>query len=286
MTIDTPPALPGPVELAASLREALPKFGQIEWFKSTSSTNADLIAKTRTSLLRRPWLLGSHLQENGRGRAGRTWQNRAGANLMFSCAFDVFLAPRQLPALSPLVGMVTCEALRQLLDPANRRHLSLKWPNDLLWKFAKLAGILVETTKAGTSRVSPDHHVVVVGMGVNLDDARALSQSLDRQVADWREVCGQAPEAARLSAATLVSCIAQSWYDSINLVVRDGLADLPERFARVDALSGQHVNILDDGRLIQSGIAGGVNDLGQLIVRTPQGEHPISVGDVSVRSRS
>ena len=27
----------------------------------------------------KPWLLGTHLQETGRGRAGRPWQNRSGA---------------------------------------------------------------------------------------------------------------------------------------------------------------------------------------------------------------
>src|SRR3546814_19071195 len=97
------------------------------------------MTKTRTSQLRldRPWLLGAHLQEKGRGRAGRTWQNRAGANLMFSCAFDVFLSPKLLPALSPLAGIAACEALRELLPPAPRQHLTLKWPNDLPWKIGR-----------------------------------------------------------------------------------------------------------------------------------------------------
>jgi BirA family biotin operon repressor/biotin-[acetyl-CoA-carboxylase] ligase len=283
------PALPGPEDLMASLRAALPQFRQIEWFERIDSTNANLLTKVRTSSLRldRPWLLGAHLQEQGRGRAGRTWQNRSGANLMFSCAFDIFLPTRSLPTLSPLVGVAACEALRDLLPTELKSGLTLKWPNDLQWKFAKLGGILVESTRAGTSQLSTDHHVAIIGIGLNLNDARALSQSLDRQIADWREIDQQAGEAMRVSAATLVTRIAGAWYDTISSVVRQGFVDLPERFANVDALSGQHVNILDDGRVAHSGIACGVNETGQLLIRRPQGgQLAVSVGDVSVRRKA
>ena len=117
----------------------------------TGSTNADLIQRARsgTGSIVRPWLLGAHLQEEGRGRAGRTWQNRAGAHLMFSCAFDIFLPARSLATLSPLAGVAACEALRSLLPARHRVALgTTKWPNDMLWYGAKLAGILTEVTRA------------------------------------------------------------------------------------------------------------------------------------------
>src|SRR5690606_25701844 len=84
--------LPCPDAMAAALREALPQFRQVDWVEHTGSTNADLLERARRpgGPPDRPWLLGTHLQSRGRGRAGRTWQNRVGANLMFSCAFDVF----------------------------------------------------------------------------------------------------------------------------------------------------------------------------------------------------
>lgn len=287
-----PPAdlltLPSPEDFMASLRVALPRFRQIEWFERIDSTNANLLTKVRTSELRhdRPWLLGAHLQEQGRGRAGRTWQNRAGANLMFSCAFDIFLPTRMLPTLSPLAGVAACEALRNLLPTDLQSDLTLKWPNDLQWKFAKLAGILVESTRAGTSQFSADHHVAIIGIGLNLNDARALSQSLDRQISDWREINQQAGNSMQVSATTLVACIANAWFDAVNRVVRQGFTELPTRFANVDALGGQHVNILDDGRITQSGIACGVNQTGQLMVRNSQGDElAVSVGDVSVRPK-
>ncbi|PLC49394.1 biotin--[acetyl-CoA-carboxylase] ligase [Pollutimonas subterranea] len=281
------PSMPAPGQLQAALTHALPNFHQIDWVQSTLSTNADLMARARSSdgPLARPWLLGAHLQERGRGRAGRSWQNRAGANLMFSCAFDVFLPSQRLPALSPLAGLAACEALRRLIQPTLRNQLSMKWPNDIQWGLAKLAGILVEVTRAGTSRLSADHYVAVIGMGINLNDARALSQSLDRQVADWSEITREDAHAAAVDAVDIVAGIANAWYTSLNDVTARGFAGLPERYAEVDILAGQHINVLDEGRLTHAGIACGVNDLGQLLVRTHTGETPISVGDISVRAQ-
>lgn len=285
MTTNTPPLLPEPAQIKNELAAALPRFRQLQWVQTTHSTNADLLAMARAENgpLARPWLLGAHLQERGRGRAGRNWQNRPGANLMFSCAFDVFLPPVQLPTLSPLAGLAACEALRELISPPMRSHLTMKWPNDLLWQSAKLAGILVEVTRAGTARLSPDHYVAIIGIGLNLDDARALSTSLNRKVADWSEVAAKDAAAAHVTAGDIVSRIAQSWYACLNQVTAQGLDFLPERYAKVDALLGQHINVLDEGRLLQAGIACGVNTLGQLLLRSPQGEHAITVGEVSVR---
>lgn len=281
-------AMLSPDQMMAGLHDVLPHFKQIEWYERTASTNADLLTKARTSELRlaRPWLLGSHLQDLGRGRAGRRWQNRSGANLMFSCAFDVFLQPRQLPALSPLAGVAACEALRSLLHPQHRDQMVMKWPNDIQWKFSKLAGILVEVTRASTSRLSSDHHVVIIGIGLNLNDARALSQSLNRRIADWAEITAEDDWAAAVSTPVMAGAIAQAWYKGLNDAIRQGFGGFPERYANVDALAGQYINVLDNGRIVNAGIACGVNSLGQLMVRTPDGQIPVSVGEVSVRPQT
>lgn len=279
-----PPVLPQPLPLADRLRVALPGFRHVQWVERTGSTNADLLQLARqTNQPARPWLLGAHLQDNGRGRAGRTWQNRPGANLMFSCAFDVFLPARDLAALSPLAGVAACEALRSLLQPRHKPLLSLKWPNDLHWKFSKLAGILVEVTRSGAVRQSLDHHVVIIGIGVNLQDARALSSSLNRSVADWSEILACDEQARFAEASEIVVRISQAWTDALARVVRTGLGDFPERYAQVDDLLGQHVHVLDGASILHSGIACGVNEHGQLLVKTLQGVVPISVGEISVR---
>ncbi len=276
--------LPPPAAMAGALREALPQFRQVDWVEQTGSTNADLLALARRAggPPDRPWLLGTHLQSQGRGRAGRTWQNRIGANLMFSCAFDVFLPARQLPTLAPLIGMATCQALRTRLEPRHRPRLTMKWPNDLLWDQAKLAGILIESTRSGTARAA-DHHLIIIGMGLNLEDARALSQSLDRRIADWAEVATDDPAAARATAADLAACAARAWYDALNHATARGFADLPARYAEVDGLAGRMLDVLDDGHLRHTGAACGIDADGRLLLRNADGVQAVSVGEISVR---
>lgn len=278
--------IPMPERMQALLQQGLPEFRLIEWVGRTTSTNADLLERARagSGILARPWLLGAHLQDRGRGRSGRSWQNRSGANLMFSCAFDVFLPPARLATLSPYAGVVATETLRGMLDPANQAQLTMKWPNDIQWQFAKLAGILVEVTRAGTARRSSDHHVAIIGIGINLDDARALSTSLNRQVADWSEVGRADRDAGAVRPEHMVMRIARAWYESLSEVSARGFEGLPERYAKVDGLVGRNIDIIEGGNIVCSGNAAGVNDKGQLLLRNLSGEHAISVGEVSARA--
>src|SRR3546814_19686567 len=112
------------------LSSTMPHFKQIQWLEKTESTNADLLTMARADHgpQARPWLVGAHLQEHGRGRAGRRWQNRPGANLMFSCAFDVFITQQQLATLSPLAGLAPCEALREPVQAQTRKPQTTKGP--------------------------------------------------------------------------------------------------------------------------------------------------------------
>lgn len=294
--------LPSPLTMRARLRAALPQFGSIEWSARTGSTNADLLVRARNGdIATRPWLLGTHLQSEGHGRAGRPWHNERGATLMFSCAFDVHLVGRQLPTLAPWIGTVTCETLRARLDPTRRHRLTMKWPNDLLWDHAKLAGLLIEGAQSGKG-VRPDdgtrpgkatadrpdtadagRRLIVIGLGLNLAGGDALSRSLDRPVADWTAVTAADPRARKDSPPALVACLAQAWGDAIERATVTGFADLPQRYEHVDALKDQTLNILHDGRVLQTGTGYGVDSDGRLLIRTVLGVQPISVGEVSVR---
>ena len=275
--------LPAPDDLARMLGSRLPAFQDIAWTATTGSTNADLLTRARAGGgAGKPWLLGTHLQETGRGRAGRPWQNRVGAALMFSCAFDVHLPAAQLPALSPLAGLAACEALRAVAGPG-ADGLCMKWPNDVQWHDAKLAGVLVETTRNPGGRETG--YTVVIGMGVNLVDADALSQALGRQVADWTCVTLHASNPAA-TAADLVCAAATAWHEAVRTLERESFDAFARRFDQVDALAGRAINVLDKGQVILSGAACGVDGQGRLLVRTPEGISPISVGEISIRRQA
>ena len=118
----------------------------IRTLPQTGSTNADLLAALRAGerVGEGEWLVAGR-QTAGRGRQGRDWFDGAG-NFMGSTI--VRLSPRDpSPATLALVAGVAVHetVLPQLAQPS---ALAIKWPNDLLYAGAKLAGILLERQDA------------------------------------------------------------------------------------------------------------------------------------------
>ena len=292
-------SFPSPEELSATLTEALPGFGSVQWVSSTGSTNADLTQRARqqlrdvqsslaTTTLRppRPWLLGAHRQTAGKGRAGRPWANEAGSTLMFSCAFETPIPLAQLPGIAPALGVTTCLALRSLINAQSvdaelqplTQHLKLKWPNDLQWHGAKLAGLLIETAPSST---------VVIGMGLNLNGADVLSAQLDREIADLSQIqaliSSVLTSSVLISPVSLVAHLAQAWQQALKEYVDHGYSAFKPAFDIVDALAGQTVHVMDQGNILYQGLAQGTDLLGRLRVLTETGVTPVVVGDVSIR---
>src|SRR5690606_42154454 len=89
--------LPAPEALARELSARLEDFQSIAWTASTGSTNADLLARARAGA--GTSLLGTHLQQIGRGRAGRPWHHRSGAAQRSAGASPVRLPARHLTTL-------------------------------------------------------------------------------------------------------------------------------------------------------------------------------------------
>lgn len=118
----------------------------------TGSTNADLLALGRDAR-EGDWLVARR-QTAGKGRAGRQWEDGAG-NFMGSTVVALRPGDPTPQTLALVTGLAVAEAVSAV--PAAPEAM-LKWPNDLLVKGAKLAGILLERA----------NHIVVIGIGVNL----------------------------------------------------------------------------------------------------------------------
>ena len=107
-------------------------------------------------------------QTAGRGQGTNTWESERGKNLTFS----ILLHPVDLPAnrqflLSMQVSLAICEALGEHIG-----DLSIKWPNDIYWRNAKIAGILIENRLQG--QVIRDS---IVGVGLNVNQRQFLSDA-------------------------------------------------------------------------------------------------------------
>lgn len=122
-------------------------------------------------------------QRAGRGRrAGRVWRARAGRSLLFTVVLDRLPAmpPQRLPVLAGL-------ALALCLERDFGLRTQVKWPNDLVCRGRKLAGVLCEARASAASRP------YLVGVGLNCNQLRfpgelagtatSLARELGRRVA-------------------------------------------------------------------------------------------------------
>src|ERR1700722_4037801 len=105
---------------------------------SVDSTNAEALRRARAGERGPLWVVAGS-QTAGRGRRGRAWASPPGHRYASLLLVD--------PALAP--GLA--------------ESLALKWPNDLLCRGAKIAGILIE----GEGGPIANPVVAVIGIGVN-----------------------------------------------------------------------------------------------------------------------
>jgi BirA family biotin operon repressor/biotin-[acetyl-CoA-carboxylase] ligase len=132
-------------------------------------------------------ILANH-QTAGRGRRGREWSSPKGAGLYFS-----ILVRRS----TPLVTLAAGVAIRGGILAATGLSVDLKWPNDLMAKGRKLAGILAEANDFG-----PLSTAVVVGVGINVRSAPMPVEVAARATSIEQEL-GQPVDRGVLLAAVL-----------------------------------------------------------------------------------
>lgn len=107
-------------------------------------------------------------QTAGRGCGTNRWESERGKNLLFS----MLIRPTDLPAkrqfhISMAVSLAICEALGRLIG-----DLTIKWPNDIYWRNAKICGILIENRLQG-QRIRDS----IIGVGLNVNQRRFHSDA-------------------------------------------------------------------------------------------------------------
>lgn len=208
-------------------------------------------------------------QTSGRGRRGREWVSPFGVNVYLSLLWRYPFAPSNLGGVSLAVGAVLAGVLSEL----GAEGVALKWPNDLLWRRRKLAGLLLEV--AGESQ-GPCH--LVVGLGLNLRMTAGQGNAIDQPWASLEE----ALYGVMVERNVLVACLLDAFLDALDRYGRDGLAPFLPLWRTYDAYLGEPVRLLIGERVIE-GIHAGVAEDGSLLLDTPDRRRAFQAGEVSLR---
>jgi BirA family biotin operon repressor/biotin-[acetyl-CoA-carboxylase] ligase len=176
------------------------------------------------------------VQTAGRGRLGRTWEAPPRSAVLVS----VLLRPsadRPLPQLALVAGVAVADALEELTGLS----VQIKWPNDVMLRRTKVAGILAEARESA----------VVVGIGVNVNQTR---EQLPNRGGSLRTATGLEWDRDAVLDAVLgaLGTRYEQWRVGGLDAVYDGLGSrdfLRGRSVTVDGTSGTAELIDRDGRL-------------------------------------
>lgn len=207
-------------------------------------------------------LFAAAAQTAGRGRRGRGFYSPAESGVYFTVA----CTPQE--PLESTVG-VTCAAavaaMRAIRDLSGRQ-CGIKWVNDLLLNEKKVCGILAEAVTVG-ERTS-----VLVGIGINL------------RPADFP------PELAKIAGSVgdaetpRVELIAGVTRNLLPFLRHPENREWLDDYRRHSCVIGKKIAFSRDG-IMMPATAVGINDAGELVVRTEQGTEILRTGEITLRLR-
>ena len=135
--------------------------------RSIDSTNEEC---KRISIKKKFLVVSANKQTSGKGRHGRNWLTPEG-NIALSISYE---AKSDGPPISLITSIIVTNALSKSL---NEENIKIKWPNDIVFRRKKVAGILVEKEKGS------DLSKIIVGIGINLE----LSEEKESWWGDFSE---------------------------------------------------------------------------------------------------
>jgi BirA family biotin operon repressor/biotin-[acetyl-CoA-carboxylase] ligase len=257
-----------------SVREELrPLIERLDVLLSVDSTNLYLAQLSDVAAGHMQVCL-AELQHAGRGRRGRSWIAPFGGGLCISFSWRFVEAP---PAFSAL-GLAVATAVVNALQRFGATDVGVKWPNDLLWRKRKLAGVLIEMR--GES-AGPAHVVIGIGINVSMPPAAraavAAAQGLD--ISDLSEVLDRRTPPRNHLAGALIEEMVQM----LHVFSSSGFAPFTEHWRALDVLADSKVKVTSASETV-FGTARGVESDGTLLVEVDGRTRRFSSGDVSLRS--
>jgi BirA family biotin operon repressor/biotin-[acetyl-CoA-carboxylase] ligase len=209
-------------------------------------------------------------QKKGRGRLGRHWFSPSFLNLYLSVILRPKIPPQQASIITLMAAVATAEAIEKFsgLKP------SIKWPNDILLRSRKVAGLLNEIQSE-----MDQIHFVILGIGVNLNmDERMFPKEIRSTATSLKKEMGQTISRKAFLQSLLGEL--EEWY---GIFLKEGGAAVLKAWRDRAQIEGKRVKVTSFGETVV-GVAVDVDSDGALILRTQDGdEKRIVAGDMEYK---
>jgi BirA family biotin operon repressor/biotin-[acetyl-CoA-carboxylase] ligase len=197
-------------------------------------------------------------QTGGRGRGDRVWYSTPGKSLLFSVLLDLEPPDTFASVLTVAIATSLARAMQEIAGVPAR----IKFPNDILVRGKKVAGILLEVRDYGVSRA-------VAGVGINVNQLRDELPEPVREIAtSLRE---ERKDKAPVRRPRLLRAILQDLEKWLERIRQGDYTELESAWNRFCAMEGKEVRFLRGGEEVR-GVVIEAKIREGLLVRTPAGE--------------
>ncbi|KAF0227613.1 MAG: BirA family transcriptional regulator biotin operon repressor / biotin-acetyl-CoA-carboxylase ligase [Erysipelotrichaceae bacterium] len=240
-------------------------FSSITVVNETKSTNEDL--KRLASELKNGSVLLSEKQTAGKGRNGRTFISNDQKGIYCSIYVTPTFDPNLYLKLSILSGIILCETIRKHtgLIPV------LKWPNDILIKGQKVAGILCES-----SFQSNKHAYFIIGFGLNVH-LQTFPDELSEIATTLEEYCSRPLDRNELTIEFLNRFA--TYYPRLKQLSLEKMA------APYELKTGTPITV-HGPKVMYNAIIEGIEDDGQLQIRVEDKVESLISYEITIREDS
>jgi BirA family biotin operon repressor/biotin-[acetyl-CoA-carboxylase] ligase len=244
----------------------------IHHFHSLDSTNSEAYQLALNGAKEGEVVI-AECQKKGRGRMGRQWFSPPFLNLYLSVILRPKISPHQASLITLMAAVATAEAIRKFsgLLPL------IKWPNDILLRDRKVAGLLNEI-HSEMDRI----HFVILGMGVNLNmDERMFSKEIRTVATSLKIEMGQA-----ISRKVFLQSLLQELEKWYTIFIKEGSAFILKAWRDRAHIKGRRVKVNSFGEKLV-GVAVDVDSDGALILETEEGKRKrVVAGDVEYEKKT
>jgi len=234
----------------SSLKSLIDNDIECHYFDSLESTSLFLSNLPSSNLTQ---LCVTREQTQGKGQHGREWLSQKDGSILFSIR-QTFAVDINLSGFSLVVGLAIIKALEK---ECKVDGFKIKWPNDIYFKEAKLAGILLE------NNIQAGSQSVIIGVGVNYHLEQEMSCNIP--LIDLSKIVKKLPDIQELTASIINNILSMSANFKLN-----GLSDLFSQWDQYDMLKGFKLKSIELGKPFQGEVLG-ISESGALKVLTKNG---------------
>lgn len=203
-------------------------------------------------------------QSQGKGRHNKTWVTPLGQSVALSIghAFDCGLS--EISGLNIAIGVAILKTIEQF----GSKGVGLKWPNDVMGKNGKIAGILIEASGNNKSCF------VVIGIGLNWNVRQSILDKVDRECMN---VGLKGVTRTQFLAALIVNV-----HQLIQDFSQRKLKNMLPIWNKHDCYTGKMINIIQENKAKPAKYIG-INPQGYLSVEIQGQTKLLASGEVTIR---